>query len=178
MMGLAAVGSVTTATLSMAFFGSTVNAAGGFGTGSIILGVDASTTLNVTGMMPGDTVNLPLQLDNTGTGELRYVLTSTTVNTDVKSLAPQITLTIKTLVGTDCNNNAAGVTLSTGLLSANPHFGTLNPAPHAGARVLAATTHETLCFTAFLPTSVGDAYQTATANVTFVFDAQQTANNP
>jgi hypothetical protein len=178
MMGIAAIGSVTTATLSMAFFGSTVNAAGVFGTGTIVLGVDVSTSLNVTGMMPGDTTNTPLQLDNTGTGALRYVLTSSTVTSDVKSLAPQITLTIKTLVGADCNNNAAGVALyGPAALNLSAHFGTL-VSPFTNARPLAAGTNEKLCFTTFLPTTVLDPFQNATANVTFQFDAQQTKNNP
>jgi hypothetical protein len=183
LMGIAAIGSVTTATLSMAFFGSTANAAGVFGTGSIALGVDASTTLTVTGMLPGDTINKPLQMDNTGTGALRYVLTSSTVGVDLKNLAPQIMLTVKTLVGADCDNNAAGVQLWPVLptvsspLNVSAHFGSL-VSPFAGARTLTAGTHETLCFTAALPTSVGDPFQNATANVNFQFDAQQTLHNP
>jgi hypothetical protein len=178
LMGIAAIGSVTTATLSMAFFNSTVNAAGVFSTGTIILGVDASTSLNVPGMMPGDTINTPLQLDNTGTGALRYVLTSSTVTSDVKVLAPQITLTIKNLVGADCNNNAGAATLWTGLLSANASFGSLVGPGFVGARPLAAGTNEKLCFTTVLPNTVTDPFQNATANVTFVFNAQQTKNNP
>jgi hypothetical protein len=178
-MGIAAIGSVTTATLSMAFFGSTANAAGVFGTGTIVLGVDVSTSLNVTGMLPGDTINTPLQLDNTGTGALRYVLSSSTVTSDVKALAPQITLTIKTLVGADCNTNGAGVVLyGPALLSANATFGSLLGPGFVGARNLAAGTNDKLCFTTFLPTTVLDPFQNATANVTFVFNAQQTKNNP
>ena len=48
----------------------------------------------------------------------------------------------------------------------------------AGDRILAASGSERLRFKVTLPLSTGNAYQGTTCTVAFVFDAEQTANNP
>jgi hypothetical protein len=48
----------------------------------------------------------------------------------------------------------------------------------AGDRTLAASGSERLRFKVKLPLSTGNAYQGTTCTVAFVFDAEQTANNP
>ena len=47
----------------------------------------------------------------------------------------------------------------------------------AGDRPLAGGTNESLCFKATLPLATGNTFQNTTTNVTFTFDAEQTANN-
>lgn len=147
-----------------------------FTAGTIALGASPATAvLTSTAMMPGDTVNGSLVLANTGTGQLRYAMSSSSTNADAKALRDQITLTVRTL-GTSC---AAfdGTSLYSGALSAAA-FGSNATGAQAGDRTLNPAASETLCFRASLPLATGNAYQGATTTTTFTFDAEQTANNP
>ena len=171
------IGTVGAGAFSIAIFtDSQAVGANAFTTGTITLGLaPASALLTSSAMMPGDTVNGSLVVSNTGTGQLRYAMTSSSTNADAKALRDQITLTIKTL-GTSC---AAfdGTSLYNAALSAAA-FGNNAQGAQAGDRTLNAASSETLCFRATLPLATGNTYQGAATTTTFTFDAEQTANNP
>ncbi len=147
-----------------------------FSTGTIVLGLSpTSALLTSSSLMPGDNVNGTLLVSNTGTGQLRYAMSSASTNTDAKGLAAQMTLTIKTL-GTSCAT-FDGTTVFSGALSAAA-LGSNAAGAQAGDRTLSGAASETLCFRASLPIASGNGFQNATTTTTFTFDAEQTANNP
>jgi hypothetical protein len=147
-----------------------------FTTGTVVLGLTPATALLTSAsMMPGDTVAGSLLVSNSGTGQLRYAMTSSSTNADTKGLMNQITLTVKAL-GTSCAV-FDGTSLYSGALSAAA-FGDPAQGAQAGDRVLDPATSETLCFQANLPAATGNAFQGATTTTTFTFSAEQTANNP
>src|SRR2546423_7935266 len=55
----------------------------------------ASAVIGLNPMMPGDTVNGTLTVNNAGTAQLRYALSSSSTNADAKALRDGITLDIK-----------------------------------------------------------------------------------
>ena len=171
------LGSVGAGAFSLALFtDSSAVGANAFTTGTIVLGANPATALlTASAMMPGDTVSGSLVVSNTGTGQLRYAMSSASTNADGKNLRDQLSLTVKTL-GTSC---AAfdGTSLYSGTLSAAA-FGSNAQGAQAGDRTLAAGANETLCFQATLPIGTGNAFQGASTTTTFTFDAEQTANNP
>jgi len=162
---------------SLAIFTSAPTVGGNaFTTGTVVLGVNPTTALLTSAnMMPGDTVAGSLVVTNSGTGQLRYAMTSASTNTDTKGLMNQISLTIKTL-GTSCAV-FDGTSLYGGALSAAA-FGNPAQGAQAGDRTLNGAASETLCFQANLPAATGNAFQGATTTTTFTFSAEQTANNP
>lgn len=173
---IATVGTIGSAVYSLALYTSTAAVdANTFTSGTIILGTNPATALLTAGaLMPGDTVNGTLVVSNSGTGQLRYAMTSLSTNTDSKGLMNQMSLAVKTL-GTSC---AAfdGTSLYAGTL-ASAAFGSTTQGAQAGDRTLNAASSETLCFQASLPQNTGNAYQGATTTTTFTFSAEQTANN-
>lgn len=178
-LGLAALGlaatSLVTGAMSLALFTDTAAVgANAFTAGTI----DISTTptsafLTLSPIMPGDTVNASLVVNNAGTGQLRYAMTSASTN-DGKNLRDQMTLVIKEL-GTNCAT-FDGATLYTGTLAAaligNPAQGN-----QTDDRTLNGGANETLCFRAALDISTDNTFQGATTTTTFTFSAEQTANN-
>lgn len=170
-------GSVVAVGGSLAIFTSAPTLGGNaFTTGTVVLGLNPTTALLTSAnMMPGDALAGSLVVSNTGTGQLRYAMTSASTNADAKGLMNQITLTIKTL-GTSCAV-FDGTAVYTGTLSAAA-FGNVAQGAQAGDRTLNAAANETLCFQASLPVATGNAFQGATTTTTFTFSAEQTANNP
>ena len=162
---------------SLALFTSTpVLGGNAFTTGTVILGLNPATALLTSAnMMPGDALAGSLVVSNTGTGQLRYAMTSASTNADAKGLMNQITLTVKTL-GTSCAV-FDGTNVYTGALSAAA-FGNGAQGAQAGDRTLNAAATETLCFQASLPLATANTFQGATTTTTFTFSAEQTANNP
>lgn len=177
LLGLLAASTVGAASFSLAIFTSTAAVgANAFTSGTIVLGTNPATALLTAGaMMPGDTVSGSLVVSNTGTGQLRYAMTSSSTNADTKGLMNQVSLTVKTL-GTSC---AAfdGTTIYSGTL-ASAAFGNPAQGAQAGDRTVNAASSETLCFAANLPLATGNTFQGATTTTTFTFNAEQTANNP
>ena len=170
-------GSVVAVGGSLAIFTSTPTLGGNaFTTGTVILGLNPTTALLTSAnMMPGDSIAGSLVVSNTGTGQLRYAMTSSSTNTDAKALMNQITLTVRTL-GTSCAV-FDGTSLYSGALSAAA-FGNIAQGAQAGDRTLNPAANETLCFQASLPVATGNGFQGATTTTTFTFSAEQTANNP
>ena len=171
--------------LSLALFTDQETVAGTFSSGSVILDdvkIDA-LTLTTAGMVPGDTVTDDVVVENDGSVQLRYALSTTSTNPDTKALRDVLTLTVKTIdvttPGTPCNDfDGTSVLAATVLGASGASFGNPAAGAQAGDRTLAAAANETLCFRVTLPSGTGNAYQSATTTTTFTFDAEQTANNP
>jgi predicted ribosomally synthesized peptide with SipW-like signal peptide len=171
--------------LSLALFTDQETVAATFSTGSIVLDdvkIDA-LTLTIAAMMPGDTVTDDVVVENDGTAQLRYAMTTASTNTDGKAVRNVLTLDVKTIdvttPGTPCDNFDGAVVLAATVLGASTaQFGNPAPGNQGSDRVLNAAANETLCFRVSLPSGTGNAYQSATTTTTFTFDAEQTANNP
>jgi len=147
----------------------------GFTTGTIDIATDKTSSLiSFTNMLPGDSVTEELLVTNSGSGEFRYAMTSTATDADGKGLADQLRLIVKaggTVAAFD------GVTIYDGPL-AGASFGDVAQGAQGGDRVLPSGGVENLVFRASLPIETGNAYQAAATTATFVFDAEQTSNNP
>ena len=140
-------------------------------TGTIILGVTPTTVFNPGVVMPGDFGEQTVTVANTGTGALRYAMSSLATNTDTKGLRSQLNLTIH---AGPCGSSA-GLLYSGTLQGAA--FGSSAQGAQAGDRPVAAGANEQLCFAWNLPLTTGDAFQGASTTATFTFDAEQTKNN-
>jgi predicted ribosomally synthesized peptide with SipW-like signal peptide len=177
--------SVGAGQLSLALFTDQETVAGTFNTGSIVLDdvkIDA-LTLTTAAMMPGDTVTDDVVVENDGTAQLRYAMTTSSTNADTKGLRDVLTLTVKGVDATTplvpCDNfDGTSVLAATVLGTSTAKFGDAAAGAQAGDRTLAAAGNETLCFRVSLPVGTGNAYQSAATTTTFTFDAEQTANNP
>lgn len=171
LLGLAVVsGSLGAGALSLAIFTDSQAVSGNaFSTGTIdISTTPAAALFNVAGMMPGDSSTATIQVDNDGTGALRYAI-STTVDSGA-ALAGELTLDV--YAGATCS----GTALYSGTLG-SAAVGSNAQGAQTGDRTLAGGANETLCFRATLPLGAGNAFQNTSSGVTFTFDAEQTANN-
>ncbi|HUP55544.1 MAG TPA: TasA family protein [Methylomirabilota bacterium] len=185
MIGALGVVSLGAGQLSLALFTDQETVPGTFSSGSVILDdvkIDA-LTLSTAGMVPGDTVTDDVVVENDGSVQLRYALSTSSTNADAKGLRDVLTLTVKTIdvttPGTPCDNfDGTSVLAATVLGASGAGFGSPAVGAQAGDRNLAAAANETLCFRVTLPSGTGNAYQAATTTTTFTFDAEQTTNNP
>jgi predicted ribosomally synthesized peptide with SipW-like signal peptide len=171
--------------LSLALFTDTETVPGTFSTGSVDLNAAAIDALLLTtsGMMPGDSKTDDVVVQNDGTGQLRYAITTSSTNADGLNLRDVLTLTIKgidvTTPAAPCDNfDGVSVLTATVLGTSTAQVGDPAAGPHSGDRTLNGTTSETLCFRVSLPSGTGAAYQSASTTTTFSFVAEQTANNP
>ncbi len=175
------VGVALVAVTSLALFTDSATVpANTFSTGTIDIATSPTTALvTMTAMVPGDQVTAPLTVQNNGTLQLRYAMTSTTTE---DTLAAQLVLTVKSGVSS-CTNadwSATGTTLYSGLLGSQATtavLGSVTAGAQAGDRTLNAAASEVLCFNVTLPANAvlgGGASTTAT----FTFQAEQTTNNP
>ena len=71
-----------TGVFSLAVFTSTDSSTGSFSTGTIVLGVSPDPVFSATGILPGDAGSATLTVTNSGTGALRYAMTSTATDPD------------------------------------------------------------------------------------------------
>ena len=184
-IGALGVVSLGAGQLSLALFTDQETVNGTFSSGSVILDdvkIDA-LTLSTAGMVPGDTVTDDVVVENDGSVQLRYALSTASTNTDGKALRTVLTLSVReidtTTPGTPCNDFDGVVVLSATVLGpSTASFGDPAVGAQAGDRTLNAGANETLCFRVTLPSGTGNAFQAATTTTTFTFDAEQTANNP
>lgn len=182
--GLATVG-IGAGQLSLALFTDTETVDGVFTAGTIAL--DAAKvdglTLTTGALMPGDVVTDDVVVENDGSAQLRYAVSTSSTNLDTLALRDALTLEVRgldaTTPGVPCDN------FDGALLRAEATFGAASAvlgSPTAGAdsgdRTLDAGASETLCFRVKLPSSAAATFQGATTTTTFTFDAEQTANNP
>jgi hypothetical protein len=140
-------------------------------------------------MMPGDSITDDVTVENDGSSQLRYAVSTSSTNADAKDVRSVLTLAIKT-VDTGVGNTFAedgnycddgtGTALraATALGASSNVIGDPTQGSQTGDRTLAAAGNEVLCFTVALPTTAGDTYQAASTTTTFTFTAEQTANNP
>jgi hypothetical protein len=167
------------------FTNSETNPSNTFSTGTLDLAIDPATAMfTVTAMAPGDVTYDGLQVTNSGTLQLRYAMTTT--DDDTSTLDEQLDLTID-VVTEDGDDNIwytsddvvgeANVYGADGVL-ATAAIGNSTQGAQAGDRTLAASGSERLRFKVTLPLSTGNDYQGTTCTIAFVFDAEQTANNP
>ncbi len=185
LIGALAVVSLGAGQLSLALFADQETVAGTFSSGSVILDdvkIDA-LTLTTAGMVPGDTVTDDVVVENDGSVQLRYALSTSSTNPDTKALRDVLTLTVKTIdvttPGTPCDDfDGTSLLAATALGASGAGFGNPAAGAQAGDRTLAAAANETLCFRVTLPSATGNAYQSATTTTTFTFDAEQTSSNP
>jgi predicted ribosomally synthesized peptide with SipW-like signal peptide len=172
LLGLA-IASLGAGAFSLAIFTDTAASDGSFTTGTIDIATAPSTLFTVTNIMPGDSGSATLTVQNNGSGQLRYAMSSSSTNPDTKALRGQLDLSIKAGA---CPG--AGAALYSGVLN-GAAFGSNVAGPQAGDRTLNAASSEQLCFAWDLPLlTTGNAFQGATTTATFTFDAEQTANNP
>jgi hypothetical protein len=157
--------------MSLAVFTDSEATDGQWSTGTIVLGVDAGASFTADDILPGDTGDKHIVVENNGTGDLRYAVT-TSATDDGSALADAITLTIET---GDCT--AAGTQLYSGPL-ADAELGDPAQGFQGGERDVAAGLADDLCFNWEFPLSSGNAYQDKTTTATFTFDAEQVDNNP
>jgi len=156
-----------------------------FTTGTLILDIDPTTAMfDVSNMAPGDVVFRGLQVTNDGSLALRYAMTTTA--DAASALDEQLDLTIDVVTGAGGDGiwytaddvvGAANIYGPDGALS-SAFFGNPAQGGQTGDRTLASGTSERLRFKATLPLDTGNAFQGASCSVAFVFDAQQTVNNP
>lgn len=119
-------------------------------------------------MLPGDSSGpRTLVVANGGSGSLRYAMHASATDPDGKHLAARLHLVIR----------AGARVLYDGAL-ADAVIGSPAPGGQPGDRVLAAGASETLTYEVDLPIGAGNDVQAASTVVAFVFDAEQTANNP
>jgi predicted ribosomally synthesized peptide with SipW-like signal peptide len=177
--------SIGTSVLTFALFTDQETVAADFTTGTIILDavkIDA-LVLTTTALMPGDTITDDVVVENDGTAQLRWAMTTASTNADGKALRDALTLTVKTIDATTpltpCDNFDGTTVLAATVLGASTAaIGNPSPGDQGSDRVLDAGANETLCFRVTLPSGTGNAYQGATTTTTFTFDAEQTASNP
>jgi hypothetical protein len=134
-------------------------------------------------MMPGDSVTDDVVVENDGTAQLRYAMTTSSTNADGLGLRTVLTLTVReidaTLPATPCDNFDGTLVLAATVLGATTAgFGDPTAGADTGDRTLDAASNETLCFRVTLPSGTGNGFQGASTTTTFTFDAEQTASNP
>jgi hypothetical protein len=157
--------------MSLAVFTDSDATGGSWTAGTIILGVTPSPVFTATDIMPGDSGSQTLTLANTGTGQLRYAMSTATTDSGA-GLDSKLQLLIR--AGTCA---APGATLYNGNLNAAA-LGSSAQGAQAGDRQVDAGASDSLCFTWSLDlNSTGNGYQGASATATFTFDSEQTANN-
>lgn len=181
MMTLSVATMVTTTT--GAFFTSTQSVgANTFSTGTVNITTSPTTALvTLSSMTPGDQVTAPITVNNAGSLQFRYALTSTSTE---NTLAGQLQMTVKTAV-TTCSN--AGFGANGTVIYGPAALGNTTPVkvigdPAQGAqtgdRNINASSNEVLCFNVSLPSSTGNTFQGLSTTATLDFVAEQTANNP
>jgi hypothetical protein len=160
LLGLALVsGSLGAGALSLAIFTDSQAVTGNaFATGTIDISTTPATALfNVSTMMPGDVISNTIQVNNAGTGSLRYAISTSVVTGP--TLAAQLQLDI--YAGASCT----GTALYSGALDVAA-VGSNAQGPDAGDRALAGGANETLCFKATLALSTGNTFQNTSTTVT------------
>lgn len=161
------------------------NPSNAFTAGTLDLNISPVTAMfTVNPMAPGDVVYSGLQVTNGGNLAQRYAMTTTPDGSSILDEQLDLTIDVVTAAGADTIwytaddvVGAANVYGPDGVLSAAA-IGSPAQGAQAGDRTLAAGSNERLRYKVTLPLSTGNGYQGTTATVAFVFDAEQTANNP
>jgi hypothetical protein len=176
--GLVVTGMVSAASGSLAIFsdGTPPNGSNAFGVGKIDLTASRTDTLTFYGeLTPWQPRTTGIDVTNTGSGQLRYAVTTAATNPDGKNLAGSVQLEVRT-VGTSCDA-FDGTALYSGALVGG-HLGDPATGQQAGDRTLAASIAERLCIRFSLDPSAPTVVQGAETTITLSFAAEQTYGNP
>ena len=122
---------------------------------------------NVDSIAPGETVEARITINNTGSLQLRYAMTTDVVSGT--AMANQLQCRLY-----DYQNS---VDLYNGSLS-GAYFGDPAQGQQTGDRTVDGGSQDYLAIEITLPASTGNEFQGLTTNVTFNFIAEQVANNP
>jgi predicted ribosomally synthesized peptide with SipW-like signal peptide len=181
-----AITSIGAGAFSLALFTDQETVDGTFQTGTIILDdvkIDG-LTLTTSNMMPGDSVTDDVVVENDGSSQLRYSLsTSSTDDASPNGAALYTVLTVQ-IKGVDVDTVGCGsfdgvsIYPATVIGASGNIFGTAAAGGGNGERTLNGASNETLCIRVSLPIGTGNSFQAASSTTTFTFDAEQTANNP
>ena len=133
--------------------------------------VTGYASLNISTMVPGNTVAGVLTITNAGTAPFTYSMDATGTNADGKNLAGALVAKVTgagSVTGTSPSATCGGTTLSgTGTTFSANLISSATP------RNLAAGGSETVCVQATLPTSASTSLQGATTGITFSVTANQ-----
>ena len=171
------------------FTDSATNPTNSFSTGTIDLAIDPATAMyTVSNMAPGDVEYSGILMTNSGSLALRYAANTTADGTSI--LDEQLDLTIDVVTGAGVDTiwytaddvvGEANIYGPDGVLSSTA-IGDPTQGAQAGDRALdesgGANDNERLRFKVTLPLSTDNSYQGDNCTVSFVFYAEQTANNP
>lgn len=142
-----------------------------FSTGAIDLQVNGQdsgvdlTSINLSGMVPGNSTAAVLTVSNVGTTKLKYTATSTATN-DGKNLAAA--LVVKITGDTATTGSAPGKTCAgTALTGAGT---SLSGSVVSTGRLLNVGASERLCVQVTLPATAASSLQSATTNATLTFN--------
>ncbi|HUR51532.1 MAG TPA: TasA family protein [Mycobacteriales bacterium] len=148
-----------------------------FTAGSVDLTVNAEadddyafTSLESSNLKPGDVKYAPLTVANVGTLAYGYTMSSSSTNADSKALRDTLRLGAK-LVANAAACDSAGVGYLASLTTVMAE-GAISSAA-ISSRSVASGSSEVLCFKVELPSSAGDALQSATTTTTMTFTATQ-----
>ena len=186
LLGLSAV--TLTGLASSALFTDTKStSASAITTGNVALtlGGTASTALAVTGMAPGDIKYGVVTVQNAGSLALRY---AGTANWSAAGTLPSTaTLSMRTIasgaatcdatLGWGTGDVVTNAKAATSLVTAVTLFGSNLAGQQTGDRALAASSSDYFCVRLQLPSSADNTVASQSSNLTFSFDAEQTANN-
>lgn len=180
-IGLAVIG-VTSLTTSALFTNTDTDDQSGFVSGTIdITSTATDFTVAAGNAAPGDRHFAPINVENTGTLELRYAIELTGSEGSSAPLLEELTFIVYSNVNpSNCVAGNVGTNvLGTAVVGDVVHWiGDSTPGPDLGDRVLASGAAENLCVELAFDINAGDNVQNATAGLDFVFHAEQTANNP
>lgn len=176
---VAALGTLSSAVWASTYatFTDSATAASTFTAGTVDLTVNAEaddsyafTSLESGNLKPGDVIYAPLSVANVGTLGFTYAMTSASTNTDSKALRDTLKLGAKVVANAAaCDSVGVGYAASATTVMAE---GAISAAAIA-SRAVAASSGEVLCFKVELPSTAGDALQSATTTTTMTFSATQ-----
>lgn len=129
--------------------------------------VTGYTSMNLSTMVPGNSMAGVLTIKNTGTAPLKYTAATTATNTDGKNLMGN--LIVKVTGATSVTGSSP--TMTCGGTTITGSQTTLNGSLISTARLLAAGASETVCVQVSLPAAASSTLQGATTNVVFTFNA-------
>ena len=127
--------------------------------------VTGYTTLNISNMVPGNSVAAVLAVKNSGTAPLKYTATSSATNGDSKNLRGN--LTVKVTGDSSVTGSSPSATCSGSALSGTGSG--LNGGLVTTGRLLSSNASENLCIQVTLPSSAASSLQGATTDVTLTF---------
>jgi hypothetical protein len=167
--------SVPASHATLAHFTTAVTSTGNqFSAGNLQIGagLHAGSTLSVANLIPGDNFDAQLDISNSGSLPLTYVMTTSITGSVALGTDLQLTVRGKTSLACSARDPAAIVLYGPASLSAGA-FG--NPAHgiQPGDRQLTAGTSEALCFTIVLPPGASTSDQGTSLAATFAFPAEQ-----